>query len=176
MEYSTIVSVVAVLAAQRVTIRNDIKVTYVSLEVAGEFEAYYQVQNGAETKIGDTIVLNGDEEGSLDAPYAEDLEEDLDLTLTRDNRYVTFTFKFKNTGTTSYTAALSRPTHENLKMTYSVPNAGGATKIDDVSFTLAGGTTEFVVYTITYTVDDLKAGASFDDAFVWTLTNDQAGA
>lgn len=166
---AAIVAVVAVLAAQQVTIKSSINVTYTSSEVAAKVTAHYQVKGGEETAIGNTIEFDGTETGA-DATKDMNTSELKINSLTSENNYVDFIFTFTNEGQSEYTATLTLPaTLENFDVTYSVPNTDGATKILDTSFTVAGNTTTPVEYIITFTIKDVAKNAKLAGNFSWSL-------
>ena len=152
---ATIVSVIAVLAAQSVTVSSSVNVTYTTREVAGTVTAKYQVANGSATNIGtgSKTYYGTETSGTTNLTSSK-----LSITsLTSTNKYVDFIFTFRNT------------------ITYTVPNnynsstKVGATKKSDTSFELAGNTTTAVTYTIRYTITDVSKAATLDGNFSWEL-------
>ena len=164
---ASVVSIVAVLAAQKVTINSTINVTYTSQEVAGKVTAQYQIANGKATNIGDgSITYSGSETGTPTTTLGG--TSGVTITgLTSTNKYIDFIFTFTNTGSAQYTATVVLPTtvsnftvsHETLP----------TTKTSNTSFTVAGGTTTAVTYKVRYTIDDVSKNASISGTFAWTL-------
>ena len=168
---AAVVGVVAVLAAQQVTVKSSISVSYTASEVAGTVTAKYQVKGGTATNIGTTgtITFDGTETGEPEESLTETTLSISGLSST--NNYVDFIFTFTNTGSSKYTATLTPPTTcTNFNITYTVPNASGVTKKSDTSFEVAGGTTTAVTYTIRYTIKDVSKDASLSGDFSWSLT------
>ncbi len=168
---AAVVAVVAVLAAQQVTIKSSINVTYTTSEVAGTVTAQYQVANGTATNIGTgTITYKGTETGTPTTDLTGGSALQIN-TLTSTNKYVDFIFTFTNTGSAEYTATLKTlPTTSNFTIKYTVPNAGGVTKVSDTSFKVAGNTTEAVTYTVSYEIADVSKDATISGTFEWELT------
>ncbi len=170
---ATIVSVVAVLAAQSVTINSTINVQYTSNEVAAKVTAHYQVANGTRTKMGGDdngmITFYGTETGA-EATQSMTGESGLTISgLTSENNYIDFIFTFTNDGDAEYTATLTLPNDvENFGITYPTkPDTmvGGS----DVSFTVPGNTTDAVTYTIRYTITTISNDAHIKGTFAWVL-------
>ena len=99
---ASVVGVVAVLAAQNVTVNSKVKITYSSIEFEGTVDASYTVLNNTSVSFNQV---------TFDGGEAENTNKEVDttgkdtITLTKDNNKVTFTFVFK-TGETGYKARL----------------------------------------------------------------------
>ena len=168
---SGIISVVAVLAAQNVTIKSNISVTYTSHEVAGVVTAHYQVKNGTKTKLGgDTngaVSFDGSETGD-DA--TEDMTNVTITGLSSANNYIDFIFTFTNAGSAAYTATLTAPTTvTNFTTSVTKPTGASVSNVGDYKFTLAGNTTTPVTYTIRYTITEVAKNSSINGNFSWSL-------
>ena len=164
---AAVVAVVAVMAAQNVTIKSSINVTYTSSEIAGKVTASYQVQGASSaTSIG-AIEYHGTEANGTSTSLNS---SKLSITsLTSTNKYVDFIFTFTNEGSKDYTATLTLPTNSNFTKAYTVPSSGGATKVNDTSFKVAGGTTTAVTYKVRFTITDVSKDASISGNFSWAL-------
>ena len=166
---ATIVSVVAVLAAQKVTITSSVSVSYTSVEVDGAFTAHYQVKNGTKTSIG-SATFQAEDSGTEADPLLRDAGTANGITLTSANNHVDFIFTFTNTGSAAYTATVTLPTTSS-GLTVSYPTKPSTmVSGSNTSFTVAGKTTTPVTYTVRYTISDVAINASLSGNFVWNLT------
>ena len=167
---ATVVAVIAVLAAQNVTIQSSINVTYTSSEVAAKVTAKYQVANGTASNIGTGgYEFEGTESGANATQNLTTSALTIN-TLTSTNNYVDFIFTFTNEGSAEYTATLTLPaTATNFEISYTVPDKDGATKVSNTSFKIAGNTTTAVTYKVRYTIKDVSKNASISGTFSWNL-------
>lgn len=164
---ATVVAIVAVLAAQSVTIQSSINVSYTSSEIAGTVTASYQVKGAATPTLIGEKPYYGTELGTPTDTLGEGATTITGLT--KENNYVDFIFTFTNTGSSEYTATLTVPTSTNFTASYTVPNANGATKLSDTSFKIAGNTTTPVTYVIRMTISDVSKDANISGTFAWNL-------
>ena len=163
---AAIVAVVAVLAAQSVTIKSSINVSYNADKIIGTVTAQYQVKNCEATNIGaGSWTFYGNETGT-DATKEGSATN---IVLSETNNYVDFIFTFTNDGDAAYTATLNLPESAkvvNLTITYvTLPDSVNA---DNLSFTVAKDTTE--TYKIRYSISNNDLDAKIDNSsFEWTL-------
>lgn len=167
---AVVIAVVAVLAAQSITVKSSVNVTYTAKEVAAKVTSKY--------KIGDTGTLTNIGSGSISFDGTEDLTNNTQTTgtitsstdLTSTNNYIEFVFTFTNEGDAEYTATLTLPaTVDNFEATYTVPNTAGATKVTDTSFRLKGKTTTAVEYKVKFKIKDVSKNAELKGDFQWVM-------
>lgn len=160
-----VVAIAAVLAAQNITIKSAVNVSYTANEIAGTVTAKYKVAGGSEQNIG-SITYDGTEEGEP----TTDMDVITIDNLTKNKKSIEFIFTFTNTGSSDYTATLTLPeTVSNFTPSFSVPTGAGITKISDTSFTIAGNTAEVVTYSVTMTISDVSQDAKIEGSFAWNL-------
>ena len=167
------VMVVFVLAAISQSIETNVRVSYVSREVAGVVSATYKIGSGAEqtmkTSNGDTeLVFRGETENSS----GNELLPNEDITLTASDSYVVFAYSFTNTGDTNYTANFTFPNDnemQNIDVTYSRDNTNyyeynsGLTVYDNTDAQNAEK------YYVKLQISNTAQNASFSGSFSWDL-------
>ena len=102
---AVVIAVIAVLAAQQVSIKSQVNITYVAdAQVKGSVSATYKTENGTEGDLG-SAPFNGAEDNDA----VKDLQGIADLKFEAgSNDYIDFTFTFVNSSTKSkYTATLA---------------------------------------------------------------------
>ena len=168
---ATVVAVVAVLAAQNVTVTSQIRVSYTSNQKAAVVTAKYQISGGTAANLGSGSITFDGTEASANATKSLTTSEVSITGLDSSNKYVDFIFTFTNPGSADYTATLTLPTtNTNFTVSYTKATGTGVSSATDTSFKLAGGTTSPVTYKVRYTIADVSKDATLSGLFSWSLT------
>lgn len=182
-----VVAVVAVLAAQSVTVKSGtISISYTAVEVKTDIKASYRIKNGNPVEWG-TISFSGAEQTATEK--SKSLENLTIPTgqLTSVNNYIDFIFEFENKGAAGFTiASLICPgigtgdTLENLKaeffsaysLDYEVSgDAEGDTPVGTMTFSVGakGSTTSTMKFIFRYSIIDVGLNANLSGSFDWQL-------
>ncbi len=159
---------VGVLATKSANVTSQITITYITREIKAEVSATYKrATDTAETPLttsggAQKIVFTGYEDNNVDNSLTAD-----EIPLTVNNRYVTFTFTFKNTGTADFTASLTLPQLDNIDATYKLNNADieSLTNVPVSSYAT-------VTCSLTLTIADITKDVNLDYTLTWALQSD----
>lgn len=180
---ATIVTVVAVMAATKTKFKGNVVVKYTATDVAGTVSANYKLKG-----TGEGVAFAGGTDGvlTIDAELQNDVEVGTlapasNITLTKDNRFVLFTFNFTNSGSRDYTATISYtddkadPNAEdaNIIIEYSTDNTTFKASSDaqaPKSITVESGDEDAVYsFYIKVSIDKIAKDAEFSGSFSWDL-------
>lgn len=176
---AVVIAIVAVLAAQDVTVKSSVSITYTAdAHVLGSMSASYKMQDNTTSNLGTVNFAEAGSSGSL---------SNISKTFSTDNQYIDITFAFTNTSetfaytaTVSYTDNKTNPAKEdsNIKFEYST-NGGSSftqvTSIDDIpdveldAKTGATATTNSCVIRIS--LGSTTSDAEFSGEISWNLVS-----
>ena len=167
------VAVVFVLAAITQTIDSNVKVSYVSREVAGVVSATYKIGSGEEKTMktgngGTELVFRGETENSS----GNELLPEGDIYLTASDSYVVFVYSFTNTGDTNYTANFSFPDDNemnNIAVYYSRDNINYTTNNSGITVYNNTDSANAEKYYVKLQISNVAQNASFSGSFSWDL-------
>ena len=175
---ASVVAVVAVLAAQQVTVQSNVQIVYTTKEIQGSISAYYQVKGDASrTQIGSTVTPDGSEPDNTGFEHNSTSAAVSIENLSKTNNYVDFIFTFTNTGSTAYKAQLTGNPNwstNGFTTTYSAALDGDPTGSSAVTVTIPANTTTAVEYTVRYTLGTFNTSFTVDGQFEWKLVADGA--
>ena len=176
---ATVVSVIAVLAAQNVTVKTSLNIQYTAASnVIGKVKASYVMQDTTKTANLGEKTFNGTESNNNN----QDLTAVGTLSFVNNtNEYIDFTFQFTNTSTVvDYTAKLTfSGTPSNVKIYHKIGTANTFTEVAGFAnlptLTVDKNTTSYTTAN-TYVLrialyEDLK-DASFNGTLQWALESE----
>lgn len=171
---ATVVSVIAVLAAQQVTIQSSVSVTYTVVDVVADVEVYAVETNA--TSISSWTASNwGTAQTHNFAHNTSTTTQNLalgDFTPTKDECIV-FKFVFNNNGDKAFKATLTAPTpHSNMNIYYAATQADllTSTTTAPAQVSVAKGASSTASYFAVVKIKDVtKEIAKTDLKFSWVL-------
>ena len=184
-----VVSVVAVLAAQNVTLKSSVKVTFTAgANVMGAVTARYKTEKGTLVTIfngnsASTGAFSGSETGNSETPHTITGEAD-DVSLNADgSSYIEYIFTFTNDSTVAdYTATLAltgTTKNENTNIYIQGPGDTGYTLLTNptltglMSFNIAKKTTTAKTVKLKVEVKSNLADFEFSGDLQWSLVADR---
>lgn len=175
---ATVVAVVAVLAAQQVTIKSTVNIQYTAdANVIGSVTASYKQESGTTQNLGSKS-FTGAETGTPN----QDLTPVGNINFVKEtNDFVEFTFEFSNTSTVAgYTATLSftdgtteNGTLTNMTLSSKTSAEGTYSEITNVNLASIGSVTvakgENATFILKVALTDATKDAAFTGTLQWTL-------
>ena len=166
---ATVVGVVAVLAAQHITIKSSIKVSYTVDDVVADVEVYAAKVNLSATSInwGTAQTVN------FDVDYDNQNGETVSFSEFKlgKTECVVLKFVFNNNSSKGFSATLTKPAGTNVNIYYASSEAAllGSSSTTPTTVNVSGGIDATASYFAVIKVDDNTKDASFDGLFAWNM-------
>jgi len=165
---ATVIAVVAVLAAHKVSLSSSVNVSYEVVDVIADVEVYaVKVKNSA------TTISWGTANTKNFAHNHSGNQETIalgDFPLLKDESVV-LKFVFNNNSDNDFNATLTKPSGTNVTIYYAASeNDLMASRVTDPSVVaVAGGASQTKSYYARIAITDITQGANFNGSFAWSL-------
>jgi hypothetical protein len=170
---AAVVAIIAVLAAQNVTIKSSINITYSADDIYGSVRTSYKLEGDADyTAWGETITFDEQTEQN-----SESTLDDPKFKLTSNKSYVIikFDFKKKNADVDNFSVELqySSTKATNIAVTYgtdedNISNVATSTMFSGTEISTSADYTSLYVK---IAIESVEKDADFSGDFTWSLSN-----